>query len=227
MITITATGINNTQGIITTGQGDNTLSATAISSSATLSSTYTSTLASATPGNQALALAVANATAQATDKAIAIDNTNGLINLGNGNDTIQATAQAIDKAIAINNTNGLINLGNGNDTLIAKATGSQSYGIFGGTVDMGAGNDQVIASSFGGGVKINTGDGNDYIEGFGDATINGGKGFDTLSLGSYNKNDFNISFGANSSVIFQRDGQTLTAYGIEKFVFADTSWTLV
>lgn len=184
-------------------------------------------MASATPGNQALALAVVNATAQATDKAIAIDNTKGLIDTGNGNDTIQATAQAIDKAIAINNVNGLINLGNGNDTLIAKATGSQSYGIFGGTVDMGAGNDRVIASSFGGGVKINTGDGDDYIEGFGDATINGGKGFDTLSLGSYNKNDFNISFGANSSVIFQRDGQTLTAYGIEKFVFADTSWTLV
>jgi hypothetical protein len=225
--TITATGIKNIEGQITTGNGKDSLSAAATSNAATFAGTYVSNLAIATPENQALAIAVTNATAMASSKAIAINNTRGVIDTGNGDDTIEATAEAYNKAIAIDNTKGLITTGNGNDTIIAKATSSDSFGIFGnGTINTGTGNDQVIASSFGGGVSINVGGGNDFVEGFGSATVNGDGGYDTLSLGSYNKDSFNISFGPNNSVILQQDNIIMTTTGFEQFKFADTSFTI-
>jgi hypothetical protein len=225
---ITATGIKNIEGKITTGNGKDGLSATAASDAATFAGTYASILAVATPENQALAIAVTDATAMASSKAIGIDNTRGIIDTGNGDDTIEATASAYNKAIAIDNTRGFISTGNGDDTIIAKAISTDSFGIFGnGTIDTGSGNDRVIASSFGGGVSINVGSGNDFVEGFGSATLNGGRGFDTLSFGSYNKDNFNISFGANNSVIFQQDGVTMTTTGFEQFNFADTSFTII
>ncbi|MEA5602513.1 hypothetical protein [Nostoc sp. UHCC 0252] len=219
--TITATGIKNIRGTIATGAGSDTLKASATSSAGTFAGTYSSTFASATPDNQALALAVVNASAEAYDSAIAIDNTRGLISTGNGNDAIHATASASDKAIAIDNTKGSINTGHGNDTIIAKATGLESYGIFGGTIDMGNGNDRISASSFGGGVNINMEKGDDFVQGFGNAKVDGGKGYDILDLGAYNKDSFQVSFGANNSVIFQLDSITMTTNGFEQFNFAN------
>jgi hypothetical protein len=195
--TIIARGINNKDGTITTGRGADTITATATSSAATLSQAATFAVTSAPSGNQALAQSVANAFAQVKDKAIAIDNTNGKIRTGDGQDTI-----------------------------IAKATGSESYGIFGGIINMNDGADTLQASSFGGGVNIDMGDGKDFVQGFGDAKINGGAGFDTLSLG-YKIDDFNISLGANNNkVIFERNGITMVTTNFEQFVFDNGNLTL-
>ena len=92
---------------------------------------------------------------------------------------------------------------------------------------MGDGNDELTASSFGGGVKIRMGDGKDFVEGFGDAKVNGGRGFDTLSLGSYEIDDFDISLGANNNkVIFELDDTVMTATKFEQFNFDNGSLTL-
>ncbi len=218
---IVATGINNVGGEIFTAKRGDTINATATSDSATFAQASALTLSAATPENQALALAVAEAIAVAQDKAIAIDNTRGSISTGKGDDTIKATANAADKAIAIENTNGTIQTGNGADTIKADATGIESFGIFGGTIRTGDGADRIEASSFGGGVNINMGDGKDFVEGFGDAIVNGGNGFDILSLDSFNIDDFNISLGAtnNNEVNFERDGISMNATNFEQFNF--------
>ncbi|MUG91000.1 hypothetical protein F7734_00140 [Scytonema sp. UIC 10036] len=195
--TITARGINNKDGTITTGTGADTISATATSRAATLSHAAVSTLSSAPREQQALARSVADAFAEAKDIAIAIDNSKGMIRTGDGQDII-----------------------------IAKASGGESYGIFGGIVNMGTGADRLEASSFGGGVNINMGDGQDFVQGFGDAKIDGGTGFDTLSLG-YKIDDFNIRLGANNNrVTFERDGITAIATNFEQFVFDNGNLTL-
>ncbi|MGM3305978.1 hypothetical protein ACSQ6I_08355 [Anabaena sp. WFMT] len=217
---IIARGINNTKGEITTGEGNDTIHATATSRTGTFADTYASTLASAAPENQALAEAVANAFAEAKDKAIAIDNTRGYVNTGSGADNIFATAKASNKAIAIDNTNGEIRTEKGNDTIIAKAIGTESCGIFGGIINMGDGDDRLEASSFGGGVNIKMGKGQDFVQGFGDATVNGGEGFDILCLGSYNKSDFNI-YMKNGFTVFELDGTTMKTTGFEDYIFAD------
>lgn len=189
---IIARGINNKEGTITTGKGADTIAATATCSAATLSQAAAFAVSSAPRENQALAQAVANAFATASDQAIAIDNTRGLISTGDGKDTI-----------------------------IAKATGSESYGIFGGNIFTGNGDDTIKASSFGGGVNIEMGKGKDFVEGFGDATVDGGQGFDTLSFGSYNKSDFKISLGVNNGdAVFELDGITMQTRGFEQFIFA-------
>ncbi|BAY24501.1 hypothetical protein NIES2100_42960 [Calothrix sp. NIES-2100] len=224
--TITATGIKNFGGIIATGKGDDTLTASATSSAGTFSGINFSAFASATPNNQALAEAVANASAKATDKAIAIDNSRGWIDTGTGDDTIEATAKAIDKAIAIENSRGWISTGFGNDSIIAKATGADTYGIYGGNIDTGKGSDRIVASSFGGGININLGEDNDFIQGFGNARVDGGQGWDTISFGSYNQDDFQISLGANNNrVSFQLDGISMTTTGFEQFNFANGSYS--
>jgi hypothetical protein len=221
---IAAKGINNKQGTITTGKGKDTIAATATSSTATLSEAAAFAVSSAPPENQALAQAVANAFAEASDQAIAIDNTGGSISTGKGGDTIEATAEASDKAIAIKNSQGVIRTGDGKDTIIAKATGSESYGIFGGDILTGAGADEVRASSFGGGVNIDMGDGKDFVEGFGNAKLDGSAGFDTLSFGSSNKSDFNI-YTDNNFTVFELGGITMQTRGFENYIFADGSYS--
>ncbi|MCM0590441.1 MAG: hypothetical protein HEQ35_15730 [Gloeotrichia echinulata IR180] len=222
---ITAIGIKNAGGILNTGDDSDTVSATASTNPNPNQFQIASGFAftNSIPNSQALAQAVANATASVSDKAIAIDNTKGFITTGNGDDSIEAAALASDKAIAIDNTRGLISTGSGDDLIVAYATASESYGIFGGTIDTGNGDDRVIASSFGGGVNIKTREGNDFVEGFGNAKVEGGIGYDTLSLIAYNKDNFQISFGSgnNNTVIFQLDGITMTTTGFEQFNFAN------
>ncbi|QYX30180.1 hypothetical protein [Sphaerospermopsis torques-reginae] len=220
-------GINNTKGIINTGKGNDYISARATSSASTFAGTYADTLASATSESQALAEAVANAFAKAEDQAIAINNNRGTIFTGNGSDHIEAIAEAGDKAIAIDNNRGEIITGNGNDTIIAKATGSESYGIFGGNIYMGNGNDSLKASNFGSGVNINMGNGRDFVQGFGNAKIDGGAGFDILSFGAYKIEDFNISLGANNNqVILTLDGITMITTNFEQFNFDNGNSTI-
>ncbi len=167
------------------------------------------------------------AIAEARDKAIAINNNRGTIFTGNGSDHIEAIAEAGDKAIAIDNNRGEIITGNGNDTIIAKATGSESYGIFGGNIYMGNGNDSLKASNFGSGVNINMGNGRDFVQGFGNAKIDGGAGFDILSFGAYKIEDFNISLGANNNqVILTLDGITMITTNFEQFNFDNGNSTI-
>ncbi len=225
---ISATGINNRGGKINTAKGRDTINAIANSDSATLSETSTFAFAGGTGEGQALALAVADAIATVQDTAIAINNSKGTISTGKGGDTIKAIANAADKAIAIKNNQGIIKTGAGADIIEANANGgSESYGIFGGTIQTGDGADRVDASSFGGGVNIKMGDGKDFVEGFGDATVNGGNGFDILSLDSYKIDDFNISLGATNKneVNFNRDGISMNATNVEQFNFANGSST--
>ncbi len=197
--TITATSIKNLGGHIDTGKDGDSINAIATSDSNTFSEASAATSAAVTPENEALANALAVAIAKAEDTAIAIDNTQGLIGMGTGNDTIKATANGEIKGIAIKNSQGTISTGGEDDTIEAYATGiEESYGIFGGTIETGDGADTVKASSFGGDVNIRMGDGNDFVEGFGSATVNGGKGFDVLKF-DHRFEDFKISFGSNLS----------------------------
>ncbi|WP_353931913.1 hypothetical protein WJM97_04835 [Okeanomitos corallinicola TIOX110] len=225
---IIARGINNTKGKITTGSGHDTIIAKAISDTATVANADASAFASANDENQALAQTIFNAIAQVDDIAIAMDNTKGLINTGTGDDKIKAIAEADNTAIAIDNTKGRIFTGKGDDTIIANATGSESFGIFGGYIDMGDGDDSLEASSFGGGVNIKMGKGNDVVSGFGNAKVDGGKGFDIFNFGAYNIQDFSISsLGTNDNrVIFELDGITMITTGFEQFNFANSTLTL-
>lgn len=225
---IIARGINNTKGKITTGSGHDTIIGKAISGASTFSDSFAGTFATATPESQAFAESVANALAETQDTAIAIDNTKGLISTGTGGDLIKAIAEAGNKAIAIDNTKGRIFTGSGNDTIIATATGSESFGILGGYIDMGDGDDRLEASSFGSGVNIKMGKGDDFVSGFGDAKLDGGKGFDILSFEDYNIQDFSISsLGTNDNrVIFELDGITMITTRFEQFNFANSTLTL-
>ncbi|MEO1372801.1 MAG: hypothetical protein AAFW70_00440 [Cyanobacteria bacterium J06635_10] len=194
---IIATGIKNVGGEIVTGKGGDTISAIATSDSNTLSEATARAGTAATPENEAIATTVAVAIAEAQDTAIAIDNTQGIIRMGSGKDTITATA-----------------------------TGSESYGIFGGTIQTGDGADTVDASSFGGGVNIKMGKGKDFVEGFGDATVNGGNGFDILSLDSNSFEDFNISLGGNNNKVnFEQNGIIMDTTRFEQFNFSNGSFT--
>ena len=225
---IIARGINNKQGIIITGDGGDTISAKATSSSATFSEAGASTVDSAPPENQALAGAVVDALAEASDEAIAIDNSGGLILMGkmdeDDEDTIEATAEASGKAIAIKNIGGEIRTGGGKDLITGYATGSKSYGIFGGDILTGAGADRVEASNFGGDVTINMGHGADFVQGFGESTVYGGAGFDTLSLGSHNKSDFSI-YTDNNFTVFQLGDTIMQTHGFENYIFADGNYS--
>lgn len=221
-------GINNTKGKITTGTGHDTIIAKAISGASTLSDSFADTFATANPQSQAVAHAIANAIAETKDIAIAMDNTKGFISTVKGNDTIVAIAEAGNTAIGIDNTKGKIFTGKGNDTIIANATGSESYGIFGGYINMGKGDDSLEASTLGGGVNIKMGKGNDFVAGFGDAKIDGGKGFDIFSFEDYNIEDFSIrSLGANNNrMIFELDGITMITTRFEQFNFANSTLNL-
>lgn len=223
--TITATGIKNVGGRMDTGNGGDSINAIATSDSNTLAETSTATKSASSPQNEALATAVAVAIAEAEDIAIGIDNIRGFINLGKGKDVLKANANGESKGIAIKNSRGTIRTGQKGDTIEAYATGTQeSYGIFGGTIDTGNGADTVKASSFGGGVNIKMGKGDDFVEGFGEAKLYGGDDFDRLSLGSSRFEDFTISLGGNK-VNFEQNGITMNTAGFEQFDFTNGSFS--
>ena len=167
--------------------------------------------------------------------ANAIDN-NGEINTGRSNDLITATALATAtdndaSAIGIlNGPEGVINTEGGDDLIIAEASATadgetETFGIFGGTINTGAGNDQINASSFGGGVTINTGVGDDLVSGFGEATIDGGRGMDELAF-EFSFDDFTTNGGIVSTgdtslneVSFELNNAVLQATQFERFTF--------
>lgn len=138
-------------------------------------------------------------------------------------------------------------MSNGSDKIIGQASstiGGTAYGIYGqGIIKTGDGNDSLIATStvdgvqqkvsIGGGIKIDLGSGNDYFKGFGEATVDGGKGFDTLDLGVFKRSQVIVSgvISGNTlesaNISFNNNGNTITmsTTGFEKFIFADSSFS--
>ncbi|WP_298908377.1 hypothetical protein [uncultured Nostoc sp.] len=86
--------------------------------------------------------------------------------------------------------------------------------------------------SIGGGIKIDLGTGNDYFKGFGEASVNGGDGFDTLDLGAFKRSQVIVSgvLSGNTlesaNISFNNNGNSisLSTTGFEKFIFADSSF---
>ncbi len=226
--TIVARGINNQQGIITTGLGQDVINSIADTNTIAVAESFSDSFSEVPEENlalaQASAAAFADAFAEANDKAIAIDNSFGWIDTGEDDDTIIATSnnEEIKETIAINNIEGKIWTGNGNDTIMAQGNSrALSYGIFGGQIFTGAGQDKVIASKFGGKVEIVTGDGNDYVEGFGSASLFGGNGFDALNLKITHETDLDSINIIDNNAYFSLDGMLLRANEFEQFIFAN------
>ena len=180
------------------------------------------------------ATAIADGSAFAT--ANGIDNI-GKIDLGAGNDVLNAFAesQSVDgdaEAIGIlQDDHGEINLGAGDDILTAQAQAASingnavATGISGGTINAGSGNDQILAtdSGFGDNVKINLQAGNDLLVGFGNATADGGAGFDTAQF-DFDSDEIEVSIiSGNSLILSKSDRENMTFTDVELFKFNDFS----
>ena len=244
--TIIATGINNQQGIMTTGPGSDTISSMADTFNNAIGESFANAVDivnGAPQENQNLALATAEAFLQITGISIAINNTDGYIHTGDHNDTITVNSHtiAIDNTrgyigtgnhddtiivasdnLAIQNTEGHIDTGSGHDLISVEAlNGVTPFGIIGGKISLGEGNDRVLAGRLGGNVEMYLGDGNDYVEAFGPASLFGGNGFDALSIWGLNYNDFDSIKIAGQNVYLTVDGQRLRADSFEQFTFAN------
>ncbi|HYX15358.1 MAG TPA: hypothetical protein VE944_13525 [Nostoc sp.] len=76
------------------------------------------------------------------------------------------------------------------------------------------------------------GAGDDYFKGFGQATVDGGDGFDTLDLRAFNRSQLLVSgvisgnILKSANIIFNNNENSisLSTTGFEKFVFADSSF---
>jgi hypothetical protein len=150
----------------------------------------------------------------------------GSISLGDGNDTLVGTG--ISKGIGIVNTNGIICGGAGDDSLTGYGA---KIGIQGGTIDGGNGNDYFKArliddssnavSDLGGAIAdvvIKGGSGADTFDvGYGNATINGGSGWDKLILPDV-KSDYTI-LGSSNNYTIKRDQFTLNVLNVEEIAF--------
>ena len=180
---------------------------------------------------------------------IGIQNTkDATITTGLGNDTIIGYGNSLGKNATTYGifNDGVIDQGNGSDKITGQASstiGGTAYGIYGqGIINTGDGNDSLIATSIldgvqqkvsiGGGIKIDLGTGDDYFKGFGEANVDGGKGFDTLDLSAFKRSQLIVSgvISGNTlesaNISFNNNGNSisLSTTGFEKFIFADSSF---
>ncbi len=148
-------------------------------------------------------------------------NFDGTIETGKGNDNITGNASdEFGRGIGNNST---IATGNGKDNI----TGSGNrIGIENsGTIETGNGRDTVdaLTGGFAGNGMINLGKGKDLIRGFGEQTVDGGRGFDTAELGI----DFDqtlLSLGSSPYIDIEIGEMSFA--NVEKFVFSDERFTL-
>jgi hypothetical protein len=144
--------------------------------------------------------------------------------------------------IMLNGGGSSISTGTGNDTIvgIANIGSGNAFGIgridgVGASISTGDGNDKVIAQAtvggqivngFYGGIHIDLGAGNDTISGFGNATVEGGSGTDTLDLSQYALAMFTITKDALSQeVAISKSGTTMHLAHFESFVFSDGTFS--
>ncbi len=131
----------------------------------------------------------------------------------------------------------------GADMISAKATaslGGEAFDIGGrGTINTGDGRDEIVTdvnagivdvNSFGGGIAIRMGDGDDRVFGYGHANLDGGAGLmDELAFG-FSKRAFHGAGGKVSAdcvanrIKFHVNGVTLVAANFERFVFHGTAF---
>jgi hypothetical protein len=159
----------------------------------------------------------------------------GLMDTGNGDDTIIGTntgPNSLGWGIA---NGGDIITGDGNDMITGIGT---TYGIFffnnNGTINAGNGNDSIIADGgvedFIGSGRVFLGNGKDYLKGFGSGDFNGGNGKDTLELkpGSYTVgiSGTAVNFTKGSTIMKTFDFEILiagnTTYGIPSLIDGQT-----
>jgi len=168
--------------------------------------------------------------------AFGIFNT-GIINTGNGADSIICDASSNDGAgYGFYNAN-IINTGNGND-MITEISGHSIHNF--GIINTGNGDDSVIAeggfyedpfnpsSSIPGSVFLENGE--DYLKSFGRGIFNGGNGKDTLELtpGSYTigRSGTTVNFTKGSTIMETSNFEILkagnTTYGIPSLIDGQT-----
>ena len=193
------------QGLINTGQGNDTLNATAT--------------AIGEGGTDAEAIAIRNDFDDLVNDPPA-NLSAGTIQLAQGDDTIVAHAEAMSDggvATAIGIRGGVINAGLGNDSIVAT---SNVGALAGGT---GFGN-----AGLGNDLEIDMGAGDDFVLGFGDAVISGGDGQEVVGdelAFAFSMTDFlsaggTITFGtSNNEVDFALGGEVLETDRFELFTF--------
>jgi len=124
---------------------------------------------------------------------------------------------------------GIINTGNGNDSIIVEGTGT-GYGIYnnGGAINMGEGNDSIIANEGFESAPNSSGawflgEGEDYIKGYGNGDFYGGNGNDTLELtsGTYT---VGIWGERGESPIFTKGDQLMITSEFERLIAGGTMY---
>ena len=145
----------------------------------------------------------------------AIENFNAM-ETGDGDDIITSTGVIYNQ--------GVINTGNGNDSIIVDGITATGYGIYnnGGAIITGDGNDSIIAhegfeSAPNSSGAWFLGEGEDYIEGFGSGDFYGGDGNDILKLtpGTY-------TVGIWDRVVFAKGNSLMLASEFEQLIAGDT-----
>jgi hypothetical protein len=200
---ITSTGVIYNQGVIQTGNGEDSIITRKF---------FNSGVVFLEDGNDSIM-------ADTDFPGRAIENFN-FIGTGDGNDTITSTG-------VIYNV-GIINTGNGDDSIIVNGafdvlTG-KTYGIYnnGGAIITGDGNDSIIANEGFESAPNSSGawflgEGEDYIKGYGSGDFYGGNGNDTLELtpGTY-------TVGIWDRVVFAKGNSLMLASEFEQLIAGDT-----
>jgi hypothetical protein len=142
-----------------------------------------------------------------------------ILETGEGNDIITS--------IGVIYNEGIINTGNGNDSIIVEGTNT-GYGIYnnGGNINTGDGNDSIIANEGFESAENSSGawflgEGEDYIKGYGSGDFYGGNGNDTLELtpGTYT---VGIWGEGGESPIFTKGDQLMITSEFEKLKAGST-----
>jgi hypothetical protein len=198
-------GLFNYLGIIDTGNGNDTITGTGVNVISNLDGTINTGNGEdsiicqgrfANSGNVFLGEGNDSISARFTGPSSAIDHCLGIIDTGNGNDTITGAGNYY----GISNMNGIINTGNGEDSIICRGEFFNSGNVF-----LGDDNDLIIADTDVLGHTIinynfiRTGDGNDTI---------------TSTSAIYNQGVIETGDGEDSIIVDRGVDGTDTGYGI-------------